>query len=154
MPLPAEFLDLAKRVNNWGRWGRDDQLGTLNLVTDDVVAHAAACVRTGRRVSLAIPLSASGPQTGGVPGRVNPERTMIAVHAPLSDDPEGVRFSDDVVTMGLQAATHWDSLAHVTYDGRMYNGHPTASVDASGAARCGIDRIRTLVSRGVLLDVA
>jgi kynurenine formamidase len=106
------------------------------------------------RFSLAIPLGASGPQTGGIRGRENPKRTMIAVGQRLSRDPDGVRFNDDVVTMGLQAATHWDSLAHVTYSGRMYNGHPVSSVDEAGASRCGIDRVRSLVTRGVLLDVA
>src|SRR5207237_4387966 len=118
------------------------------------VRRAVAAVRTGKRFSLAIPLSEAGPQTGGIRGRVNPERTMIAVHQPLSADEDGVRFSDDVVTMGLQAATHWDSLAHVTYDGRMYNGHSLDVVGEEGASRLGINRVGTLVSRGVLLDVA
>ncbi|MFN2545764.1 MAG: cyclase family protein [Actinomycetota bacterium] len=155
MALPQDFLDLAKHVNNWGRWGEDDERGTLNLITEDAVRRAGELVRDGRAFSLSIPFSESGPQTGGIPGRVNPERSMIAVNAPLSRDAEGVRFNDDVVTMGLQAATHWDSLAHVTYDGRMYNGFDLgASIDARGASRCGIDKVGVLVSRGVLLDVA
>lgn len=154
MLLPAEFHDLAARVNNWGRWGPDDETGTLNLVTPEVVRRAAACARTGKRISLALPLSADGPQTGAIPGRVNPERTMIAINHPLTGDPSQFCMSDDVVTMGLQAATHWDALAHVSYNGRMYNGFPTSSIDASGARRCGIDKAGTLVSRGVLLDVA
>jgi kynurenine formamidase len=154
MPLPQDFHDLAKRVNNWDRWGRDDQLGTLNLITDEVVVAAAKLARTGRRFSLAIPLSEVGPQTGGIRGRENPKRTMIAVGQRLSRDSDGVRFNDDVVTMGLQAATHWDSLAHVTYAGRMYNGFDIASIDDGGAARCGIDAVGALVGRGVLLDVA
>nr|MDT0667211.1 cyclase family protein [Micromonospora sp. DSM 115978] len=65
-----------------------------------------------------------------------------------------VCFSDDVVTMALQAATHWDALAHASYDGRIYNGFPAASVTAAGAAHCGIDKVGPLVGRGVLLDVA
>ena len=149
MALPQEFRDLAERVNNWGRWGSDDELGTLNLITPEVVQRAAACIRTGRRFSLAIPLGESGPQTGGIRGRENPKRTMVAIHQRLSRDPDGVRFSDDVVTMGLQAATHWDSLAHVTYGERMYNGHPVSSVDERGASSLGIDRVGTLASRGV-----
>jgi len=56
--------------------------------------------------------------------------------------------------MGLQAATHWDALAHVSYGGRMYNGVPTAAVTEHGASRLGADRIGTVVGRGVLLDVA
>lgn len=75
MSLPTlgpEFHDIAKRVNNWGRWGSDDEIGTLNLITDEVVRAAAAEIRTGRRIPLALPLQQDGVQTGMVPGRVNP----------------------------------------------------------------------------------
>jgi kynurenine formamidase len=148
-----DFAGLYKQLSNWGRWGDDDEIGTLNLVTADVVRRAVGCVRRGAVFPLGIPLSADGPQTGAIEGRVNPERSMIAVNAALTDDPDGVRTSDDVDTMGLQAATHWDSLAHVSYGGRLYNGFPASSVTDDGASRCGIDKIRSLVSRGVLLDV-
>lgn len=56
MSLPDAFHDIAKRVNNWGRWGSDDEIGTLNLITDEVVRQAVATVRTGHRVPLALPL--------------------------------------------------------------------------------------------------
>jgi len=154
MALPQEFADLAKRVNNWGRWGPDDEVGTLNLITDEVVRKAAACIRTGRRFALGIPLGLDGPQLGFIPGRINPLRTMVAINDPATDDPGGFCTSDDVVTMGLQAGTHWDSLAHVSYDGKLYNGFPATAITAHGAARCGIDKIATIAGRGVLLDVA
>jgi kynurenine formamidase len=155
MGLPPEFTDLAAAVRNWGRWGPDDEVGTINLVTDDVRRRAAACVRSGRAFSLALPLSESeGIQTGLLPGRINPVRTMAQINAPLLGDPEQVCTSDDLVVMGLQCATHWDGLAHVSYGGHIWNGHPASTVTAAGAGRCGIHRIRTLVSRGVLLDVA
>lgn len=154
MPVPDAFRALAAQVNNWGRWGDDDEIGTINLVTPDVVRRAAACVRTGTTFSLAIPLSEDGPQIGFVKGRVNPTRTMVMINQPAFGDPKMFSSSDDVVTMALQAATHWDSLAHVTYDGRLYNDNNPASITEAGASRCGIDKIATLVSRGVLLDVA
>lgn len=156
MNVPAEFEELAARVRNWGRWGDDDQRGTVNLVTDEVVAAAAATVRRGARFSLALPLSEDGPQAGLVPGRDNPRRTMIAVNDPMGlggDDAAGYRASDDKVEMGLQAATHWDALAHVSYAGRIYNGRPAEVVDEHGAGACGIDRVGPLVTRGVLLDL-
>lgn len=62
MSLPDAFHEIAERVNNWGRWGPDDEIGTLNLITDEVVRGAAACVRTGRRVPLALPLRQDGVQ--------------------------------------------------------------------------------------------
>jgi kynurenine formamidase len=154
MGLPPEFTDLADRVRNWGRWGPDDELGTINLVTDEVRRRGAAAVRTGRSFSLALPLSESeGIQTGVLPGRINPVRSMVQLNSPTmgSDD---VLTNDDLVVMGLQCATHWDGLAHVSYGGHIWNGYPATTVTSAGATRCGIHRIRTLVSRGVLLDVA
>lgn len=154
MSLPAAFHEIAKRVNNWGRWGPDDELGTLNLITDEVVREAAATVRTGRRVPLALPLRQDGVQTGMIPGRVNPLHVMVQINQELFG-PGTVACSDDAVTMGLQAATHWDALPHVSHSGRLYNGRPAHTVTAHGGAEfSGIGTVRHLVTRGVLLDVA
>jgi kynurenine formamidase len=154
MPVPESFRALAAKVNNWGRWGDDDERGTLNFIDDDARRRAAACVKTGKVFPLAIPLSEDGPQLGFVRGRVNPTRTMNMINEPSFGDPTMFCSSDDAVTMGLQAATHWDALAHVSYDGRLYNGNSPATITAAGASRCGIDKVGSLVSRGVLLDVA
>ncbi|MEV7064995.1 cyclase family protein [Streptomyces collinus] len=154
MSLPDAFHDIAKRVNNWGRWGSDDEIGTLNLITDEVVRRAAATVRTGRRVPLALPLQQDGVQTGMIPGRVNPLHAMVQINQEIFG-PGTVACSDDAVTMGLQAATHWDALSHVSHSGRLYNGRPAHTVTAHGGAGfSGIGTVRHVVSRGVLLDVA
>ncbi|WP_326620160.1 cyclase family protein [Streptomyces decoyicus] len=154
MPLPQEFHDIAKRVNNWGRWGADDEIGTLNLITDRVVREAAGCIRSGRRIPLALPLQQDGVQTGMIPGRVNPLHTMTAINQEIFG-PGTVATSDDAVTMGLQAATHWDGLTHVSHSGRLYNNRPAGSVTAHhGATVLGIEKATPIVSRGVLLDVA
>ncbi|TCR21173.1 cyclase family protein [Streptomyces sp. BK205] len=154
MSLPAAFHDIAKRVNNWGRWGADDEIGTLNLITDEVVREAVATVRTGRRVPLALPLKQDGVQTGVMPGRVNPLHTMVQINQELFG-PGTVACSDDVVTMGLQAATHWDALTHASHSGMLYNGRPAGTITPHGGAEfSGIDKARHVVSRGVLLDVA
>ncbi|MDX3646092.1 cyclase family protein [Streptomyces sp. MB09-02B] len=153
MSLPAEFHAIAKRVNNWGRWGPDDEIGTLNLITDEVVRVAAACVRSGHRVPLALPLQQDGVQTGMMPGRVNPLHAMVQINQEIFG-PGTVACSDDAVTMGLQAATHWDALTHVSHSGRIYNGRPAATITPhAGAAFAGIDKARHIVSRGVLLDI-
>ncbi|MET9362085.1 cyclase family protein [Streptomyces sp. NPDC006632] len=154
MSLPPEFHEIAKRVNNWGRWGEADEIGTLNLVTGAVVREAAASVRSGRRVPLALPLRQDGVQTGVIPGRVNPLHTMVQINQELFG-PGTVACSDDAVTFGLQAATHWDALTHVSHSGKIYNGRPAATITAHGGAEfSGIDKPRHLLSRGVLLDVA
>jgi kynurenine formamidase len=154
MPMPQEFHDLAKKVRNWGRWGSDDEIGTLNLIDADATRRGASCVKQGKSFSLALPLSLDGIQTGAIPGRINPLRTMVMLNTPLTGDPSQFCTSDDVVTMGLQCATHWDALSHVSYDNQLYNGFPADSISVFGAARCGIDKIKTVVTRGVLLDVA
>ena len=155
MPPPEPFAEIADRVRNWGRWGDDDQLGTLNLIDEASRRRAAASVRSGRAYSLGLPLSAAdGIQLGFIPGRINPRQTMVAVNHPLSDDPEWICASEDSFELALQCATHWDALAHASYGGKLYNGHPADSVTEAGAGRCGIHLVRSLVSRGVLLDVA
>ncbi|QES48820.1 cyclase [Streptomyces venezuelae] len=154
MTLPAEFHAIAKRVNNWGRWGADDEIGTLNLITAGVLRAAAAEIRTGRRIPLALPLKEDGVQAGLIPGRINPLHTMVQINQELFG-PGTVACSDDAVTMGLQAATHWDALTHVSHSGRIYNGRPADSITPHTRAQfSGIDKAAPIVSRGVLLDVA
>ncbi len=158
--VPDSFRKIAGQVTNWGRWGPDDELGTLNLVDRRARRRGVAAVREGVAFPLGLALSEKeGIQAGFVPGRVNPTRTMISVNEPLSDDPTWICSSEDVVTLALQCATHWDALAHVSYGaghegGRLYNDIPASSIDADGARRLGISLVKTLVSRGVLLDVA
>ena len=143
---------LARKVSNWGRWGPDDEVGTFNFITPEVVRRAAACVKRGDVFSLGLPLDSDGPQLGRQ-GRMNPIHLMSAVEGRVGEG--DFRYSDDIVVMPLQCATQWDSLAHVYYDGQLYNGFPAATITAAGAARNAIDRLGTgIVSRGVLLDVA
>ena len=159
MSFNDRFHEISTEVRNWGRWGDDDRLGTPNLLTDEAVAHAASTIRSGRRVPMAIDLSPNGPQIGSIPGRVNPLRAMNYINNPDLGDPDGnamvPHFNDDHVVMGLQAATHWDALGHVSYAGSLYNGVPADTVTALGGSTVlGIENVRTLVGRGVLLDVA
>jgi kynurenine formamidase len=145
---------IAERVSNWGRWGAEDERGTLNLITAEKVRQAAACVKRGKVFSLGLPFGAEGPQIGQG-GRVNPLHVMSALHVGYGADPEGFRYNDDLVVMPLQCATQWDSLAHVYYGGKLYNGFPASTTTSAGAARNSIDKVAAgVLSRGVLLDVA
>jgi kynurenine formamidase len=156
VPDSATFTEVAGQVRNWGRWGPDDEVGTLNLIDDAARRRGAASVVTGQAVALGLPLSeADGIQLGFVEGRVNPTRTMVHVNKPEGPDPDFVSFSEDVFSMATQAATHWDALAHCSQAGHIYNGYPASTVTMEGGAtRCGIHRAGAVVSRGVLLDVA
>lgn len=152
--LPEDLRALAARVSNRGRWGDDDQRGTLNLIDAAAVRRGAAAVRQGRAFSLAIPFDADGPQTGAIPGRDNPTREMTAVNVAYTGDPAGFTTSDDRMAMGVQAATHWDALSHAGYDGELYNATPASVVSEAGAARLGIEHMGAVVTRAVVLDVA
>jgi len=155
MPLPEWFHELAREVSNRGRWGDDDELGTMNLITPEATLRGVECAKTGRSFSLALPLHHDGPQTGRIPNRINPIHTMIGINTPFMGDPQKTCLSDDIVVMGTQSATHWDGLAHASYEGRLYNGFPATTVIAeAGATKCGIEKVKSIVTRGVLLDVA
>ncbi len=155
MSLPEDLRALAARVSNWGRWGPDDQRGTLNHIDAATVRRGVAAARRGLAFSLSIPMDEHGPQTGRIPGRENPRHEMLVTGWPVTGDPGDFTTSDDKVTTGLQSATHWDALAHVGYDGLLYNGVPMEAVDPQrGATRLGIERFGPVASRGVVCDVA
>jgi kynurenine formamidase len=156
MPLTPELQELARRVSNWGRWGADDQRGTLNLITDAAVMRGAGAVRRGRAFSLAIPFDQTGPQwdSKNMPERVNPELRTYAVNLSFTGDTADFTTSDDSFRMGSQAGTHLDALAHVGYEGRLWNDTPSSVVSEAGAARLGIEHDGALATRGILLDVA
>ncbi len=156
MPLTPELHELAKRVSNWGRWGDDDQRGTLNLITPSVVLRGSAAVRSGRAFSLTIPFDETGPQwdSENMPERVNPQLRTYAVNFSFTGDTDDFTTSDDSFRMGSQAATHLDALAHVGYEGLLWNNTPDSVMSDLGAARLGIEHFGPLATRGVLLDIA
>ena len=143
-------------MSNWGRWGADDQRGTLNLITDDAVMRGARAVRHGHAFSLAIPFDQSGPQwdSKNMPERVNPELHTYAVNVTFTGDAADFTTSDDSFRMGSQAATHLDALAHVGYEGRLWNDTPMSVISEQGTAQLGIEQVGALATRGVLLDIA
>jgi kynurenine formamidase len=157
VPLTPDLEQLAARVSNRGRWGPNDQRGTLNLITAAVVQRSVAAVRSGRAFSLALPFDQTGPQWDNVhmPERINPELRTHTVNVSFTGDPRDFTTSDDSFRMGSQAVTHWDALSHVGYDGLLYNDTPNTVVHADGGAqRLGIEHFGPVVTRGVLLDIA
>jgi kynurenine formamidase len=158
-----QVRDLAERCSNWGRWGPDDQLGTLNHIGPTDVIAASGLVKSGRVFSLAIPVDENGPQTGGF-GRFNPIHLMIrdgnaaATGTVVRDFYGGrdrfIRGTDDLLILPLQSGTQWDALAHIVFDGHIYNGYDATDVGGKGAIRNDIAATRDrIVGRGVLLDI-
>lgn len=147
------FRDIASRVSNWGRWGEHDQRGTLNLIGPAEVAHAATLALNGKVFALGIPFGVGGPQDGKI--RANPSRLMKTTGHGPSPYPGVFRYADDYVFMALQAATQWDSLAHVHYDGKLYNGYSIDTITTDGAAVLDVTNLSPgVVGRGILIDVA
>lgn len=148
---------LADKYKNWGRWGDDDQLGTLNYITPQKIVDASGLVKQGKVLSLAIPFDDNGPQTGSF-GRFNPIHFMLQDGGDVSigaqDHLPNIQYTDDAVTMPLQCATQWDALAHILYRGKMYNGYEAHHINSTGAKKNGMENARDkVVSRGVLLDI-
>jgi len=171
----SEFRRVADDVRNWGRWGDDDELGTLNFITAEKVHHGASLVRHGKVFTLGVDFGSSGPQ-GAFQYRQNPTHLMTidggdastllqygpkwlqnptAVQLSGYSEAGPMRFNDDMIIMPLQAATQWDALSHVYYEEKLYNGFPADSVTSMGAFHLGIDKVgdKGITSRGVLLDI-
>ena len=148
----AEFEQIFESVKNWGRWGPDDELGTLNYVTPEKVREAAALVRSGRRVSMAIPINKVAGPDNPMPARL----FMVQGHD-VPVDESGVRFGLDWLGMAAHGDTHThvDALCHISYNGLTYNGRAAADVlRSNGATAQDIAAYHEgVVGRGVLLDV-
>src|SRR5512143_2280044 len=148
-----EFDRIFESVKNWGRWGPDDQLGTMNLITPERVKAAAALVRSGRRVSMQIPIN----KTAG-PDNPNPAIHMVTQGHDIDIGSSGLRFGLDFLGMACHGDchTHVDALCHISYKGLTYNGKPAEAVlTTKGATTLDIARIGEVgvVGRGVLLDL-
>ena len=146
------------KYRNWGKWGPNDELGTLNYITPETIVKASRAVRRGVNFSLAIPFDSQGPQINQ-PRRFNPIHRMILTGPDFTTGaftrPGGVGFADDMVIMALQCGTQWDALSHCFLDGQLYNGYDANLVSSTGAKKNGIEKMaRHIVTRGVLLDIA
>ncbi|MBP1823296.1 cyclase family protein [Mycobacterium sp. OAE908] len=154
----AAVAEAAKRCSNWGRWGTDDVLGTLNFIDATKRREGAGLVRRGISFSLAQTFDNNGPQKGWR-RRCNPVHTMLDTgydaERATQGLPHGIGGADDVVFMPLQASTQWDGLGHIFDHGYAYNGRRAGDVVTSeGDKVTGIETTAGLIAgRGVLLDV-
>src|SRR6516225_5768598 len=127
--------EASQKLKNWGRWGADDQIGTLNHVRPEDIVRAASLICSGKVFALGIPLDASGPQTGLFGGRFNPIHQMLATGTDAiaeRQDWNKIRYADDTLMLCVQGATHWDALGHIFYEDKAYNGYDAKLIDAKG----------------------
>ncbi len=151
-PTEEEVIGYMTSLSNWGRWGPDDELGTLNLITDAKRAQAGSLVKAGVSVTcsrLIVPEIA--PDVTSIP----PLHYMINTgESAPSTGPGG---SSDFIGLSFHGLTitHLDSLCHQFWDGKMYNGKSASLITAQQKATVGnVDAVQNgVVTRGVLLDI-
>jgi kynurenine formamidase len=139
-----EFDRLFKQLSNWGRWGKDDQLGTVNLITPQVRLQAVREVRSGVSVSLARPI-ASAPAIDNA----TPLKDVVTVNV---DD----KFNTDTYTVSFHGfgLSHFDSLSHTFYEGKLYNGFSESDVTTAGSRHFDAEQYHDgIMTRGVLVDI-
>jgi len=146
-----DFEKLFQTVCNWGRWGPDDEKGTLNYISPEQVRRAGTLVRSGLSVSMAVPINT-------VAGPDNPRPAthyMVQgydIHSNLGEP----QFSTDFLASEFHGDchTHIDALCHIAYKGKLYNGKPLGAVTSHGPTVQDITAYaHGLVGRGVLLDI-
>ena len=140
----ADVLAFHQTLSNWGRWGDEDELGALNLITPEVTAAGAATVRSGRTVSCARPLDT----------RPSADNPLPVAHHMTGTATEGMGADYFAISPHGFSTSHIDALCHIFYEGQLFNGYPAETVTAHGATKLGIHQLRSgIVTRGVLLDI-
>jgi len=141
-PVNAEEFDqLFQQVKNWGRWGADDQLGSVNLITAAKRKQALSLAKTGQTVSLV-----HNPLTDKADDNASPfEHTMLP----------GFSMDRYSVSYHGYSHSHMDALCHILYKDQTYNGYARAVVNTDkGCTKLGIDNLKQgLITRAVLLDI-
>ena len=142
----AEFDAWMQEISNWGRWGEEDELGTLNLVTPAKSKAAAALVREGVSVSMALDLNTVQDELNANPFRHTVSTGQFSGHEVAGDEYA-------VLYHGF-ARSHIDGLPHFAHKGKLYNGFGFDTIKPTGATRLGIHVVKHgIVSRGVLVDM-
>jgi kynurenine formamidase len=145
-------------ATNWGRWGDQDERGTLNLIDPAAVLAALRVPREGRVFQLGLPIQQEGvPNLGYRPPAqrlttINHEDEKV--YESFGGVP-GVGCAEDLLVLPSHALTHVDALCHVYDEGKIYNGFEGEAISPMfGSARCGVEHAGGIVCRGLLLDVA
>jgi kynurenine formamidase len=149
----AEFEALLATVNNAGRWGNQDERGTLNLITADVRRAASSEVRTGITVSLAREMVHGEPEGGFGPIAVD---LIVVSDSVLGPSDGSVVWAGEQMSLFYHgwSYTHIDALTHLAYHGRGYNNAPSAHAPPAGQTRNSVAAMRDgILARGVLIDL-
>ena len=158
--VPALGEVLKDSPSNWGKWGPDDEVGSLNYLGPEQVLAAAQLIRSGKVFTLQRLIG--DPKGDPVwPGRTPAERTQILDECDWDEGgkgpafPGGLHYADDKINAFLQGSTQYDALGHVWFDGKIWNGYD-ARTTIGGLDKASVEPIaqRGVVGRAVLLDMA
>lgn len=142
----ADIDGMMKSLSNWGRWGRDDELGALNLITPEKRRQAAALVKEGVTVSLAHEAVKTEMASSSAFGH---KMTSIPDAKEITSASDEFRVAYHGFTQ-----THMDGLCHLFYKGQMYNGFSQKEVTEKGAAKLSVHNFKQGVfTRGILMDM-
>jgi kynurenine formamidase len=148
-----------KELSNWGRWGKDDQAGTVNLITPAKRRQAAALVKDGISISLAldadIPLQGQEEpsQTQGSRPRFSWEHVMMRDGQNMKN-PSGYAVDSYKMTFHGNNTTHLDALCHFIFEGHIYNGFPADTITKWGATKDDVMPFKDgFLTRGILVDI-
>lgn len=154
-PTEEQVLSYFTSCSNWGRWGADDELGTVNFITPERRRAAGQQVREGIGVSCAQLIVSNEPGARNQP--VHYMTDAGERWAGKKNAGQTLQFSKDFIGLIFHGTTvtHIDSLAHIFWNGKMYNDKPAERVTTSeGATIESVDAIKDgIVTRGVLLDM-
>jgi kynurenine formamidase len=147
-PLDKAVLDRwMQELSNWGRWGKDDQLGTVNLITPAKRKAAAALVKEGYSVSLSSDAETVKSADNEFPFGHQMIATGNDANAMFGMDIYSARYHGKVLT-------HMDALSHMFYQGKLYNGYAQSQVNREGAQQLAVSAYKNgLMSRGILMDI-
>jgi kynurenine formamidase len=151
-PDESELVGYVDVLSNWGRWGADDKLGTLNLIDDNKRRQAAALVRGGLAVSLARDIDPADPDPLGRGTTVQRFMQFMPIGSP---DSACVAYRDYVGLVAHGSHTHLDALSHISWHGRSYNGAAAADTTTLNGAQAlsAHHAVTGFLTRGVLLDI-
>jgi len=136
-----------QELSNWGRWGKADQLGTVNLITAAKRKSAAALVKEGFTVSLSSDVETTKSADNPFPFVQEMIATGSDSNPMFGMDIYSTRYHGKVLT-------HLDALSHMFYQGKMYNGYSQEQVTRQGAQQLAVSAYKDgLVSRGILMDI-
>ena len=153
----AQYDAWMTELSNWGRWGDDDQLGALNLVTPAKRVDAARLVETGTVVSMARTMTIERLENPDDARANRPPFLVGSVRNVFDVDVENGYFWEryEIEHHG-STVSHLDALCHVAYDGKVYNGldFATVATTADGCTKMGVVNLKDgLVTRGILIDL-